>query len=754
MLVGERQIVLLGDPGSGKSTLTQRLAALLAAVGCGDSKIRAEVEETESEALALLLAQMGANWLPIWIVLSRWAIHLSEDATGCADDLIQECLRQIGEVGSSPRLREHLDGRLQADPPTVLLLLDGLDEVTDDAKRAIIMQSINHFHQSHGAVPMMVTCRIRPYQAWQKGRQSLALLPHTLAPLEAADIERFVARWYTELVRVRIYQPIISIAAQERLLTALRDPQRKELREMATIPLLLTMMANVNYDSPLPNRRAQLYERFVQKLLYEWERLKQDDQASPTNLDMLLRQEKWDQNRLDSALNELAWRVHNEAQSRDTVDIPQNLIERILRRDPLGNDDPAKAKWAVEVLKLVTDRYGLINLVDRDRDGAGIYKFSHRTFQEYLAARRLATGDSASIISEIEVVLNKESWHEAILLAIGYLAHNQKQVDTPLMMFDEWLSSSPATEAEWERLLLIGEAYVNVIGEITLSQSVTPKRAAAVRERLIKQLTTAMQHPTLPPRQRLDAGLLLAELEEGPDDVDELVPVNAIRSPGYKFRIGKYPITNAQFRRFVGDGGYDDQQWWSEEGLRAKTEYNYTEPRFWDNRDLNRSSQPVVGVSWYEAEAYCKWLTAQLLATRKIEQDERVRLPTQAEWMAAVYAGKDTPDDEEHDYPWHGPFTTAHANTEESGLGQSSPVHMYPLGTVKIGRKEIWDLSGNVFEWTSDLVKDDNERAWVKGGAFYWDKNYAKASAADYWINRGVRNFDSGFRVVVVPISR
>ena len=153
----------------------------------------------------------------------------------------------------------------------------------------------------------------------------------------------------------------------------------------------------------------------------------------------------------------------------------------------------------------------------------------------------------------------------------------------------------------------------------------------------------------------------------------------------------------------------------------------------------------MVGVSWYEAEAYCNWLTARWRTDNTIAETAIVRLPTRAEWEAAARNkhGKE--------YPWGSDeFDPTHANTEESNLGQTSPVHMYPTGQSRDG---VWDLSGNIFEWTNDIREDNKEVAWQKGGCAWLGKDYAKAAAA-LDSRRWYRNDGSGFRVVVVPISR
>ena len=72
------------------------------------------------------------------------------------------------------------------------------------------------------------------------------------------------------------------------------------------------------------------------------------------------------------------------------------------------------------------------------------------------------------------------------------------------------------------------------------------------------------------------------------------------------FRIGRYPVTNGQYQAFVEDGGYSDRKWWSDAGWAWLQEEGVTEPSYWRDRRWNGPNQPVVGVSFWEAEACCR----------------------------------------------------------------------------------------------------------------------------------------------------
>ena len=748
------QIVLLGDPGSGKSTLTQRLAALLAAVGSDDPKRLADLAEPEVAELTVILTYLGRQVLPVRVVLNRWAQQLAPAATGCADDLINECVRLIGQVGTVAPLKEHFLARVQATPPTVLLLLDGLDEVTDEGKRTTLLAAIADFQRAHEATPMILTCRVRPYGSWQKAGQALDRPAYTLAPLTAPAIAQFLDRWHAELVGAGLYQPQQAAQAARQLLQAINDPARRELGEMAGTPLLLTMMARVNYQRGLPNSRAELYELFVNQLLYEWERQKQDTRGQPTSLEALLQSANVTQGSLTRALNELAYTIHSQATTanaqndtrHDTVDIPVSQLEGALKQVHPSTRRGERADWAAEVLDLIADRSGLINAIDTTK-GAERYKFSHRTFQEYLAARWLATGATGEKLAKFKTHLAAEGWREALLLGIGHLvAAPFNNYDDALLVIDALLPAAVNDGETARQLVLLGEAYVRLLGPQRAQEASNSSAVDRVTKQLPPLLLTTMQQRDLPPKLRLEAGLLLDDLGHLPADLEDLVTINAARTLGSEFKIGKYPVTNHQYRRFVDAGGYGDEQWWSAEGRQYKAQRQWQEPRWWDDPRFNRHSQPVVGISWLEAEAYCAWLTVQWRAEGKIQEEEVVRLPTRAEWEAAARSKHGL------EYPWGAAeFDPACANTEESNLGQTTPVDMYPAGRSADG---LWDMAGNVFEWMADRNKQEKEQVWVKGGSWYWDKDYAKASAA------GVRNFGLdwyyfyGFRVVVVPLSR
>ena len=219
------------------------------------------------------------------------------------------------------------------------------------------------------------------------------------------------------------------------------------------------------------------------------------------------------------------------------------------------------------------------------------------------------------------------------------------------------------------------------------------------------------------------------------------------------FFIGRYPVTNAQYRRFMKAGGYDKREYWSDEGWQWKQKEGWTKPRFWDDTEWNQPDQPVVGVSWYEAEAYARWAGA--------------RLPTEQEWEKAA-RGIDG-----REYPW-GNWAEGKCNSSEAGIGRTSPVGQFsPAGDSVYG---LQDAAGNVWEWAAsqrgrlgswravsqrwgEWILDElwqevgsDDYQVLRGGSFNFNRNAARCAfrrrhSLDY------RSRVYGFRIVFSPFS-
>jgi formylglycine-generating enzyme required for sulfatase activity len=171
------------------------------------------------------------------------------------------------------------------------------------------------------------------------------------------------------------------------------------------------------------------------------------------------------------------------------------------------------------------------------------------------------------------------------------------------------------------------------------------------------------------------------------------------------------------------------------------------QPEFWDDPRYNNPAQPVVGVSWFEARAYCCWLTATAAT------GQSYRLSTEAEYEAATrgQAGRM--------YAYGDDFDASRCNTYLGGVGRPTPVGLYDNATPE----GAFDLTGNVFTWTSSIYRnypyryndgrenlDEREGDRVlRGGAWNYIRLFARAVYRDDF-HPGYRGYNVGFRVVVV----
>jgi formylglycine-generating enzyme required for sulfatase activity len=201
-----------------------------------------------------------------------------------------------------------------------------------------------------------------------------------------------------------------------------------------------------------------------------------------------------------------------------------------------------------------------------------------------------------------------------------------------------------------------------------------------------------------------------------------------------EFRIGKYPVTNAQYAAFV----------------RAT---QHEAPEHWERGEVpsGKENNPAVYVSWHDAVAFCQWLSR--------ETGKTFRLPTEAEWEKAA-RGTDG-----WIYPWGNEWDEAKLNSEEAGPGDTTPVGQYsPDGDSPYGAA---DMSGNVWEWCADwfngeeyqhraksTVRDpqgpkEGASRVLRGGSFLNARSGVRCAVRSGFYP-DLRSTLYGFRVVVV----
>ena len=195
------------------------------------------------------------------------------------------------------------------------------------------------------------------------------------------------------------------------------------------------------------------------------------------------------------------------------------------------------------------------------------------------------------------------------------------------------------------------------------------------------------------------------------------------------FWIDKYEVTNNLFKEFMEAGGYENRDYWSESGWEWLQSQGVTQPLYWEDERFNGAQQPVVGISWYEADAYARWAGK--------------RLPTTSEWQAAAQ-GTDN-----RIWPWGNEWDPAKANAGDGSQGAPVNVGSYPAGVSPFG---VFDMAGNVWEYTLDwyrLRPGINDHTYCATLSSSWDVSFSQEQFCNERRTHSFGRYPSGgFRTV------
>ena len=645
-----------------------------------------------------------------------------------------------------------------------LVLLDGLDEAPSEQQRKWLTNLVQRATQeAYEKCRFVLTSRPGAYQGE-------TVLPHfaqvEIAALEDEAIKTFLTRWCEALFAGSATQVHEHL---KELLAALNA--RPEIRRMARNPVMLTALAVVHWhEMRLPEQRADLYESIISWLARS--RLTRQGRPSPE--------------RCVALHQELALAVQDHPRGRQT---------QVTRFEAAGM---LAGQWrdASE-----NERVGLAQaFLDQEELDSGIVvrrgdhlRFWHLTFQEYLAARALASrseGEQRRRLLSRPGKLYQPEWREAILLAAGILHHHgvarvdamfsavlkqlyrrrwriQRILSSVCRMLtlgrfghDYWLADQAQcfgllgaavrdlTPVKYQpgdpRYQEVADSVMGIF-DAERSRSVDIKVAIEAAEALGQAVDPRFAHSMLDANWvTIPEGDFLMGAQDShpskpnydPNAYGDESPVHKVRLEAY--RIGKYPVTVAEYRRFMDDGGYKNQEYWQAGGFGETKE-----PDEWQEQ-LSHPNRPVIYVSWFEASAYAAWATRLWPGCR---------LPTEAEWERAARGI------EGRKYPWGNDKPDSSLVNFKRNVGRPTPVGVYPRGGTP---DELQDMAGNVWEWCQDVWHDnykgapsdgsawkmggDQSRRVLRGGSWY-SYVIGLRSACRGWYSPDGRFDAVGFRV-------
>jgi formylglycine-generating enzyme required for sulfatase activity len=694
------RVVALGDPGSGKSTILKYLA--------------------------LRLAQDADAPLPILLPLNAYARALAQREINLQAYLHEYFAARAEGVASLSQLFKKA-----IDEGKAVIMLDGLDEV--QSNRAALVQKVEAF--AHDAVSLgnrvLVTSRIVGYRDAPLASKDWSL--YTLLDFTPEAIETFAGKWCLAFEKSTVGDTPEAARAAEEERKGLMEAMRMNpgVARLASNPLLLTILALIKRQGvELPKSRIKLYDRYLETLIEAWNRA--------SALDKSAGRQSLDYEATLEVLGPLALRVREENPTAGLVSARQlqDWLTEYYTGEQWGmKQGPAREK-AREFLESVRLYSNL--LVER---GEGQYGFIHLTFEEALAAYGLVSAgqiDRSKTLEYIQAHLTDPGWRETILLSVGVAGLINRQPRAAGELTRAMLKMTSGDEHAGQNILLAG-ACLEDVGEIGLGK--------AAADEIQHALLETLPNRSLPPLVQRDAGFSLARTGWMPKDLDDWIQIPAgeflygddkkrmkIDQP---FAIQKYPAINLQFKRFMDDKGYEREEFWSENGWAWRTgtydtKANETtkkflegrpvekrhEPYYWHDTKWNNPLAPVVGVTWFEAEAYANWLAKEL--------GRGVRLPTEQEWERTARGTNG------REYAWGDPFDRNKANC--ANFWEQSDESKYVFGdkgegTTVVGQfkdgntpEGISDLTGNVWEWTNSWYEDEKINRVLRGGS--WDGDH------------------------------
>jgi formylglycine-generating enzyme required for sulfatase activity len=579
----------------------------------------------------------------------------------------------------------------------------------------------------------------------------------TVRDFTLGDVEKFV-RYWTRAVEVGLAGASTAAVGRrareqaELLLAAIRGSER--VRDLARNPLLLTVIALVHrYRPRLPERRSELYEEAVEVLLGAW------DEAKGLSAKTMMAGRALDAGDRRALLEPVAlW-----MQERQAREIGRDELRALLRPQfaKMTGDEREAEKATDEFIRLIDERSGLLQ-----ERGQAVYGFSHLTFQEHLAARVIASRDDFAAYALAR--LGDSWWRETILLTAGVLSLGGKPHTTQLIraIMDARREPEPfynlVLAAEALRDVGLARVEGDLGSEIYGRVKPAAERAIPAEGRVKDTLRSLAGMPTREQAVKIRISALKALLaiervqsgkpspfwrepfgepewvdvpagefwmgSESAQAYDDEKPIHRVHLPAYS--IARTPITNAQYAKFVQAQSHGKPRYWRDGVVPA-----------------GEDDHPVVGVNWFDARAYCEWLSDMTGKT--------IRLPTEAEWEKAARGSEGR-----REFPWGDAWLDFRANTSELDLGNTTPVGLFPAGASPCG---ALDMVGNVWEWTSTLRKnypyraddgredmDADGRRVLRGGSWSDGQRFARCacrsdSRPDVFLS------DVGFRVVCVP---
>ena len=731
------RVVIIGDPGAGKTTFLRRVAWSAARYWLHQDE--ADYNWLFGDDTTITTTITTEPHFPVFVPISDLVQYQhgtranGQDAPPLDDspDWLPRFLAEAPAAKSADLDETFFRQQLQR---RCLLLLDGLDEAPGRIERGGISRLIENIAEAHPETRIVVSSRPAGYQ---DGAELSGFDQATIEHLDQAGVDWFLHQWCQVLFP---NDEDRQVAHREELGGALSA--RAEIRRMARNPVMLTALAVVHWNEKrLPEQRAELYESILTWLSRAREQRPERPSAERTlellrELALAMHRHP-DGRQVQVTRRWAAEAIAHEFETTATHQPPRasSRFQHARAKKPdRANEPGASARRLIKPDNAIAAAEQFLTNEELDSGiivarGSDV-RFWHLTFQEFLAARAIAARsdeDQQSLLWKSEQKgqpkpLYQPEWKEVVWLLAGVLhEHGKPKVDRLVAEFLDDLGKRPSQDKQARVTGLLGGIF----------RDLAPLKYACSDARYAKLLKTVMAifdaklAAKVPIQERIAAADALAQagdprLEHNHPDRWVTIPAGKFwmgaqskkkRQSNYdsdaydeneapvhevtldEFQIARFPVTVGEYHEFVESDGYLESQWWTAGGFGS-----VAQPGRWDEQ-TEFPSRPVTDVNWFEAMAFAAW--------------RGVRLPTEAEWERAARGV------EGRKFPWPKGDPDETRLNNEPRIGHVTPVGLYPTGATPDG---IHDLAGNVWEWCiNEFGEYDKQSSENPGSQEYVD---------------------------------
>lgn len=750
-LADNSNCVVLGPPGSGKSTFAYFVTLCMAGEILGEKEANLSVLNS-NPGKDIPRAWPYGVLFPICIELRSFVRSSSfppKGVEGNAQHLIDfiKSLSNQGDLNVEELITEATLGKI--------LVLDGFDEIPKaNENRERLKEIILDLNNKFNNVRVLITSRPFSYRESAWNLNEYGYRDTALEDLDKNQIIEFVYRWYSQLGKIGLID--IEVVRERADLLLERIRQSDYLNELASNPLLLTMIAIANERAGglLPINRSKLFEDIVELLVDNW------NSQRGINSKMLSEDLGTDPESVLRTLEKLAFNIHQEEQRSDK---PVAITRERIQKEFLGLTK--KPKETVEnIVDYLHERSGILMA-----DSPNSFRFPVRSFQEYMAAVSL-NRDNNYPRAAAKLAKNLNLWKEVLLFAAWRSkwyrdAEVWKLADA--LCASEFSAALIADDDSWAPAIMAGliisdtkvyqdtssDEFTNTLIKVKTWLLECIKRGAIGRQSLIEvgdiigrlgddRTGTGTSKDGLPQIEwiKIPNGPFMfgrpAEDDQAMSQEPDMKELNA-----EAFFASKYPITVKQFRSYV-------------ESKDFFRNYSQETQDKWLSK-LNRriDNHPVSDVTFDEAVSFCSWLEKKV--------GYQIRLPSEEEWEKAARGGIRLTDEMENPmptrlFPWGQNFDDNVCNIGASG---TCAVGLFSKGVSPYG---LYDMSGNVWEWCNTVADwkyyrgptvkpHDFEEHVIRGGSFCVSSISTRCSAKEK--DGNIQFPGQGFRVFSSTVS-